>query len=117
MAEERGKPIEKMTVKELRGLAKELGAESVSAMQKEELIEFIKKVRGEEKAPTKKLVKRAKKVLDVKEIKARIKVLKAQREELFAEGEREKAALLRKKISRLKKLSRRAARMALKTSS
>ncbi|HEX15589.1 MAG TPA: transcription termination factor Rho [Deltaproteobacteria bacterium] len=118
MAEEKEKekPIEKMTVKELRVLAKELGAESVSAMQKEELIEFIKKVRGEPAAPKKKVIKKAKKALDVKEIKAKIKELKAQREELLAKGEKEKAALLRKRISRLKKLSRRAAKLALQTS-
>lgn len=113
MAEEkeREKPIEKMTVKELRVLAKELGAEAVSAMQKEALIEFIRKAKGLP-AERKKVVKKAKKVLNVKEIKAKIKELKAKREELLQKGEKEAAALLRRKISRLKKLSRRAARLA-----
>jgi len=106
MAEQ--KPIEKMTVKELRVLAKELGAEGVSGMQKEELIEFIRKVRGTPTSAGEKIVKIGKKIVNVRAVKQQIRQLKAQREQLLKEGKKEEASLLRERISKLKKLTRRA---------
>ena len=109
------KPIEKMTVKELRALAKELGAEAVSGMQKEELIAFIRKVKGLPQERKKK-VKKAKKVLDVKELKAKIKELKVKRAEALQKRDKKMATIYRRQISRLKKLTRRAAKLAPESS-
>jgi len=107
MAEE--KPIEKMTVKELRVLAKELGAQGVSGMQKEELIQFILQVRGKPGGPEgEKIVKVGKRTINVTAVKRQIKQLKAEREKLLSEGKKEEAQKLRERISRLKKLTRRA---------
>jgi len=109
------KPIEKMTVKELRALAKELGAEAVSGMQKEELIAFIRKVKGLPQERKKK-VKKAKKVLNVKELKAKIKELKVKRAEALQKRDKKMATIYRRQISRLKKLTRRAAKLAPESS-
>ncbi len=111
MAEE--KPVEKMTVKELRALAKELGAEGVSGMQKEELIAFIKAVRG---APSsgvtgEKVVKLGKRTINITLLKRQIRQLKAEREELLKEGKTKEAQRLKERISKLKKLTRRAAKI------
>jgi len=107
MAEE--KPIEKMTVKELRVLAKELGAQGVSGMQKEELIQFILQVRGKPGGPGgEKIVRLGKRAINVTAVKRQIKQLKAEREKLISEGKKEEARKLRERISRLKKLTRRA---------
>jgi protein-arginine kinase activator protein McsA len=105
MAEE--KPIEKMTVKELRALAKELGAEGVSGMQKEELIRFILQVRGKPGGPGgEKVVKIGKRTVNVTAVKRQIRQLKAERKKLLSEGKKEEARKLRERISRLKKLTR-----------
>ncbi len=107
MAEE--KPIEKMTIKELRVLAKELGAQGVSGMQKEELINFILQVKGKPGGPRgEKIVKLGKKIINVTAVKRQIKQLKAEGEKLLSEGKKEEARRLKKRISRLKKLTRRA---------
>lgn len=111
MAEE--KPVEKMTVKELRALAKELGAEGVSGMQKEELIAFIKAVRGAPSsgATGEKVVKLGKRTINITLLKRQIRQLKAEREELLKEGKTKEAQRLRERISKLKKLTRRAAKI------
>jgi hypothetical protein len=44
--EDLAKQLPKMTIKELRDMAKELGAEGVSGMKKEDLLEFIRKAKG-----------------------------------------------------------------------
>jgi len=107
MAEE--KPIEKMTIKELRVLAKELGAQGVSGMQKEELIKFILQVKGKPGGPGgEKIVRLGKKIINVTAVKQQIRQLKAERKKLISEGKKEEARKLREMISRLKKLTRRA---------
>ena len=109
--QEKEKPIEKMTVKELRALAKELGAEAVSGMQKEELIEFVRRAKGLP-VERKRVVKKVKKALDVKELKAKIKELKIKRAEALKMQDRRMATIYRRRISRFKKLTRRAVKVA-----
>jgi hypothetical protein len=100
---EKEKPLEQYTVKELREMTLALGSISgVSGMKKAELIKAIKEAKG---IP----------VTDVREIetvitlKHRIKSLKDRRETLREAGDRSKIDFLRRKISRLKKRTRRLA--------
>ncbi len=105
------KHLDKMTVKELREIASELPHErAVHDMKKEELIAFIKEVKGiKDETP----VKKKKRVADIKmsksELKAKIRELKVLRGKALEEREAEKAVLFRHQISRLKKISRRVA--------
>lgn len=103
------KPLEKLTVKELRELAAQIPHErAIHDMKKEELVAFIKETRGikDDKPARKKAVKST---LTQPEIKARIRELKALCGESLAAKEGQKARDLRRQISRLKKRSRRAA--------
>jgi len=97
------KPLEKMTAKELREVAKEIdGIVGVHGMNKDELISEIKSARGiAETAGAKKT--------DVRGIKKKIRALKADREAALSADDKEKAAIYRRRISRLKKKTRRAA--------
>jgi FtsZ-binding cell division protein ZapB len=74
----------------------------VHGMNKSELISVIKEHRGikEEKSA---------KAIDTRAIKRRIAELKEQKERLREAGDKDKADFLRRKISRLKKKTRRAA--------
>jgi hypothetical protein len=106
------KPLDKMTVKELRVVA--AGIESItgaSGMKKDDLLAAIRQAKGiAEEAPPKK-AKRVKKVaagpMTVQQMKAKIAELKQEREGLRAEGDREKLRIVRRRINRLKKRSRR----------
>ena len=104
------KHLEKLTVKELREIAAEIPHErAIHDMKKEELIAFIKEVRGikdEEHAHRKKHT--IKPSLTKPEIKLKIRELKALKMQALESDEKEKAATLRHKISRLKKKSRQA---------
>ncbi|MBW2061142.1 MAG: transcription termination factor Rho [Deltaproteobacteria bacterium] len=98
------KPLEKMTAKELRELGLTIPElTGVHGMNKAELITAIKEVRGikEEKKE---------KGQDIRELKKKIKALKAEKEKAFELGQSKKnIEILRKKINRLKKKIRRAA--------
>jgi cell division protein FtsX len=102
--EKKEKPLDKMTAKELREMA--LGIEGivgVHAMNKSELIETIKKAKGivdEKKRQT---------TVDVRAIKLKIKNLRSQKEAMKEAGEKDKVRILRRRISRMKKKTRRAA--------
>jgi hypothetical protein len=110
------KPLDKMTVKELRDLAKGMGAEGVSGMKKEELLDFIRQAKpvpeeappAAEKAPK----KAKKKELNVKQLKKRIIAIKAKRTEALAKGDKRMATIYKRQISRLKKKTRKAAQLA-----
>ena len=112
--EKKEKPLEKMTAKELREMALGLpGLEGVHAMKKEELISAIRKAKGIPEPEHKKEkhigAKKEKVVLTAAQLKQKVKDLRAKREELL-QGENVKMAeILRKRISRLKKKTRRAA--------
>jgi hypothetical protein len=114
--EDLAKQLPKMTIKELRDIAKELGAEGVSGMKKEDLLEFIRKAKGiTELRPHKGAKKKAKKDLKVKELKKGIVTLKAKRAEALQKGDKRMATIYRRRISRLKKMTRKVARPAAGT--
>jgi len=103
--------LEKLTVKELREIAMRYPHEkAISEMKKEELIAFIKEVMGvkEEGEGVRKKLK-AKVKMGKAEIKVRIRELKAKRLEAKKGKDKKSLYILRRRISRLKKLSRRLA--------
>jgi len=107
------KPLEKMTVKDLKEIALEIPHDhleiAVSDMHKDQLVAFIKEARGiRDEAPGKK-VKKAKVIkvaLTKQEIKARIRKLKEEQASAREQKDGEKDQVLRRRISRLKKQSR-----------
>lgn len=106
------KPLEKMTIKELREIAMEIPHDhtevAVVEMTKDQLVAFIKKAWGiEDKQPHKEKLATTKR--DKLAIKAQIRALKREKEEALAAKDKKKTSLLRKRISRLKKLSRKVA--------
>ncbi len=112
--EKKEKPLEKMTAKELREVALGLpGIQGVHAMKKEELITAIRAARGitepEPRKEKKVVPKKEKVVLTVAQLKQKVKELRAKRHELLQQENLKMAEILRKRISRLKKQTRRAA--------
>jgi hypothetical protein len=98
------KPLEKMTVKDLREMAKDIpGITGVHGMKKDELIVEIKKAKGIKDEPVKKAD------ASIAELKQKIKTLKAQRRQALEANDKKKATIFRRRISRLKKKTRRAA--------
>lgn len=101
------KPLERMTAKELREYALTLGGEivGVHGMNKEELLAAIKKVKGITDEG-----KKAAKTINVREIKEKIKTMRQAKLAALKAGEsRKKIDILRKRINRLKKQTRKAA--------
>jgi hypothetical protein len=100
---EKEKPLEKMTAKELRDVAKEIPQiTGVHGMNKAELVSAIKDAKG---------IKEEKKKSDasVRDLKLKIKSLKADRDAALEAKDRKKASISRRRISRLKKRTRRTA--------
>jgi hypothetical protein len=112
------KPLEKMTVKALREIAKEIPEiTGVHGMKKEELLVAINEVRGVEQKTVK--ADKSIKGKPVKktgaspgEIKKRIKALKAQRQAALGAKDKKMATVYRRRISRLKKKSKKAAALS-----
>jgi hypothetical protein len=109
MAEEKKvskqKMLEDMTVKALRQLALGIpGIAGVHAMKKEELIEAIKKAKGITDQGEGRLASD-----HIRELKQKIRKLASQKEEAHRAKETKRAKTLRRRISRLKKKTRRAA--------
>ena len=105
--EKKEKPLDRMTAKELREMA--LGIEGIvggHAMNKSELVAAIKEAKGIEAE------KKRDKSGDVRSIKKKIKELRSQKETMKEAGEKDKVQMLRRKISRLKKKTRRATKAA-----
>ena len=105
--EKKEKPLDRMTAKELREVA--LGIEGivgVHAMNKSELVAAIKEAKGIEAE------KKRDKSGDVRSIKKKIKELRSQKETMKEAGEKDKVQMFRRKISRLKKKTRRATKAA-----
>lgn len=99
------KPLDKMTVKELREIAKEIPEiTGVHGMNKAELLVAIRKAKGIEEKTTKK-----KADASVRDIKKQIRTFKTEREKAQKEKDRKKASIYRRRISRLKKKTRKAA--------
>ena len=98
------KPLEKMTVKDLREMAKDMpGIDGVHGMKKEELLVAIKEVKGIKDEPVKKAD------ASIGEIKKQIKSIKAQRQGALEAKDSKLATIYKRRISRLKKKSRKAA--------
>jgi hypothetical protein len=102
--EKKEKPLEKMTAKELRELALTLeGIAGVHVMNKNELIDAIKEVKGivEEKT--------SKAGVDVRALKVKIQELKEKKVQAKEAGNAKLVDSLRRRISNLKKKTRQAA--------
>jgi len=98
------KPLEKMTAKELREAALKIeGISGVHAMNKPELIEAIREALGIE-STGKQVDSQA-----IRTTKAKIKGLRVAQSAANESGEDKKANGLRRRISRLKKKTRRLA--------
>ena len=102
--EPKAKPLDRMTAKELREVALSLeGIVGVHAMNKSELLAAVKKAKGivdEKKRQTS---------VDVRSIKLKIRELRSQKEVLKETGDKKKMKILRRRINRLKKKTRRVA--------
>jgi hypothetical protein len=100
------KDLDRMTVKELRAVAAETtDLVGVHAMKKAELLAAIKEARGlkEEKAPREPVAQAA---ISAKTLKAKIVEFKTRREEARQANDRRTIRILRRKINRLKKKTR-----------
>ena len=103
-SETKEKPLEKMTVKDLREMAKEIPEiVGVHGMKKDELIVAIKEAKGIQDEPVKKSD------ASMSEIKAKIKMLKARQQAALVASDKKLATIYRRRISRLKKKTRRVA--------
>ncbi|MBW2059683.1 MAG: transcription termination factor Rho [Deltaproteobacteria bacterium] len=99
-----------MTAKELREVA--LGIPEISgvhAMKKEELLAAIQKAWGITTEKAGRREKKKKAAVSVADLKARIQETKAKRAEAIQKKDRKMARIYRRRISRLKKRTRRAA--------
>ncbi len=102
--ETKEKPLEKMTVTDLREIAKEIpDIVGVHGMKKEVLIAAIKKSKGIRDEPVKKTD------ASLGEIKKKIKAIKAQRQAAIEAKDKKMATIYKRRISKLKKKTRRAA--------
>jgi hypothetical protein len=104
---EKEKPLDKMTALELRDIARKIpGVDGVHAMKKQQLLEVVKKARGiEDEEPAKKIAKE----IDVKALKEKIARLKVEKAAAREAKDRQKVDVIRRRINRLKKRTRKAA--------
>ena len=96
--------MDRMTAKELREVALGLeGIVGVHAMNKSELLAAVKKAKG--------IVddKKRRTSVDVRTIKGKIRELRSQKEAMKEAGDKGKMKILRRRINRLKKKTRRVA--------
>ena len=121
--EDMEKPLEKMTVKALREIGKEIPEIiGVHGMKKEELIVAIKEARGIKDEPVQETEdepgKKARGIKDepekkqgvsVSDLKKKISATKAQRRAAIEAKDKKMATIYKRRISRLKKKSRNAA--------
>jgi hypothetical protein len=99
-----GRPLVKMTTPELKELAKGIeGVSGVHGMKKEELIEALRKSKGIAPAAAKKTD------ASLRVLKKQIRTMKDKRAAAIESKDRKLATICRRKISRLKKKTRRAA--------
>ena len=99
--EDAEKPLDKMTVKELREIALAIPElVGVHGMNKQDLLDAVKNHRGIKAAKPQKASR------TVRQMKQRIRELKARKGEAAAANDRKKSTILRRQISRLKKKTR-----------
>ena len=110
--EEKEKPLDRMTATELREMAREIpDITGVHAMKKEQLLEVVKEAKGiEDEKPVKKRGKEAlKQEVSVKELKEKIVLFKEEKKAARLSRDRKKVDVLRHRINRLKKRTRKVA--------
>ena len=96
------KPLEKMTATELREIAKEIPEiKGTSGMKKAELFSAINKSRGVKDEVV------TKSDGSVRDLKRSIKELKKKRADAIESGDSKNATILKRRISRLKRKTRR----------
>lgn len=97
------KPLEKWTMRELREEALKVpNVQGVHGMNKDEILAFLREVRGIPEPQTKK------KAVNVRELKVKVQELRHLRAEERSQGaSRARLDILRRKMSRLKKKTRR----------
>lgn len=101
------RPLDKMTVKELKEIGLQIPSlVGVHGMKKEELLGILREIYG-----VKEEVVRAG-VQAITDMKSQIKTLQHQKAEARKEGDKQRINVLRRKINRLKKRTRKAARAA-----
>ncbi len=110
-AKEIGKPLEKMTAPELREVAVLIeGVTGASAMKKEDLIPLIQEAWGiadEDRAAKTKTTKTG---ATVKQLKDKIARFKEEKKAAKESNDRRRTDILRRRINRLKKQTRKTAR-------
>ena len=105
---EEKKALDKMTVKDLREIAREIpGITGVHSMKKEQLLAILDK--GEKETSKRKKKSKAKADMRVKELKEKISRLRGKKEAAREAGGRKTLDILRHRISRLKRQTRKVA--------
>ena len=109
-AQKEEKPLDKMTAKELREVAVEIpGITGAHAMKKEQLLEAIKEARGiKDEAPVKEEARQKVKG-NIKALKEKIVLLKEEKRTARDARDKNKVNILRRRINRLKKQTRKVA--------
>lgn len=105
------KPLVKMTAVELKEVAMEIpGAVGVTAMQKADLLSSIREYYGleDEAVEKKKKVKKVVPKATIKELKGKIVELRGRKGEVRETGDPKQINVLRRRINRLKKQTRKA---------
>jgi hypothetical protein len=106
------KPLDKMTVPELKEIARTIpGVTGATSMKKAELLELIKEHRGiKDEEPVKQKKKKVgEKEITVKDLKAKVFQLKGEKKEALEAQDKKKVDILRRRINRLKKQTRKVA--------
>ena len=107
------KPLDRMTTPELKDLAMEIpGVTGVTAMKKEQLLDLIKEYRGiKDEEPVKKRKADVKTGMSIQEMKQKVVQLKESKELARGAKDRKKVNVLRRRINRLKKRTRKIVRV------
>ena len=105
------KPLGKMTAVELKEVAKEIpDTVGVTSMLKAELLTLIREYYGlEDENAAKKKVKKTKPKASVKDLKAKIIELRGKKADVRGTGDPKQIDILRRRLNRLKKQTRKAA--------
>ena len=99
------KPLDKMTAKELREVAKEIPEiTGVHGMLKDDLLKAVKKARGIEEEPPKVVASK-----DHLNLKKKIQRFKYERQAALEANDKRMARIYKRRVSRLKKKTRRVA--------
>jgi len=106
------KPLDKMTAPELRKVAKQIpGVTGTSAMKKADLLSVIKEFRGikDVDAAKKKKIKTVVIAQSPRDLKLKIIRLREEQDKARKAKDKKKLDILRRRINRMKKLTRKAA--------